>query len=196
MNYSRKGIEQKQHYIKSASRRLTSKLRITMFRLMIIGIVAIAIIGVYAGLGYIKGLIDSAPEITQIDVIPKGYTTYVYDSQGNVIEHLVGANANREYIEIRYIPKVVQNAFISIEDERFYQHDGIDVRGIFRAFVSGIKGGEFDQGASTITQQLLKTQVFGGGREQNFIDRLERKIKEQYLAIQIENTLDKSQILE
>ena len=75
-----------------------------------------------------KGLIDSAHEITQIDVIPKAIPHMYMTARGNVIEHLVGANANREYIEIRYIPKVVQNAFISIEDERFYQHDGIDVR--------------------------------------------------------------------
>ncbi|MDD4112280.1 MAG: transglycosylase domain-containing protein [Herbinix sp.] len=158
--------------------------------------VVVAIIGVYAGLGYIKGLVDSAPNISQIDVVPKGYTTYVYDSEGNVVEHLFRAHANREYIEIDQIPKIVQDAFVSIEDERFYDHDGIDIRGIFRAFVQGVKGGEFDQGASTITQQLLKTQVFEGGREQNFIDRLERKIQEQYLAIQIENKMDKDLILE
>lgn len=196
MNYSKKGIEQKQQYIKSTSRRLTSKFRIVMFRLIIISAVSVAIIGVYAGLGYLKGLIDSAPNITQIDVVPKGYTTYVYDSESNVIEHLVGAHSNREYIEISQIPKLVQDAFVSIEDERFYEHDGIDVRGIFRAFVLGVKGGEFDQGASTITQQLLKNQVFDGGREANFIDRLERKIQEQYLAIQIENSMDKDVILE
>jgi penicillin-binding protein 1A len=196
MNYSKKGIEHKQQYIKSTTRRLTSKIRVTIFRLLIIMVVVVGIIGVYAGLGYLKGLIDSAPTITQIDVIPKGYTTYVYDSEGNVIEHLYRAHANREYVEISKIPKIVQDAFVSIEDERFYEHDGIDVRGIFRAFVQGIKGGEFDQGASTITQQLLKNQVFGGGREQNFIDRLERKIQEQFLAIQIENAMSKDLILE
>ena len=196
MNYSKKGIEQKQQYIKSTSRRLTSKFRITLFRFLITLAVIVAIICVNAGLGYVKGLADSAPNISQIDVVPKGFTTYVYDSEGNVIEHLVGAHSNREYIELSQIPKLVRNAFISIEDERFYDHDGIDVRGIFRAFVLGVKGGEFDQGASTITQQLLKNQVFDGGREQSFVDRLERKIQEQYLAIQIEDKMDKELILE
>lgn len=196
MDYSKKGIENKQSYIKSTSRRLTSKFRVTLFRVCLIMAVVTVIICVYAGLGYIKGLIDSAPNITQIDVMPKGYTTKVYDSDGNVIEHLIGAHANREYVKISDIPKVVQDAFVSIEDERFYEHDGIDVRGIFRAFFSGIKGGEFSQGASTITQQLLKNQIFGGGSEKNFIDKLERKIQEQYLAIQLENKLDKDLILE
>lgn len=196
MNYSKKGIEQKQNYIKSNARRLTSKLRITLFRLCIIAVVVAVIIGAYAGFGYIKGLIDSAPNISQIDVSPKGFTTKVYDSEGNVIENLIGAEANREYVTIDKIPKIVQEAFISIEDERFYEHNGIDVRGILRAFFSGIKGGEFDQGASTITQQLIKNQVFDGGMEKEFIDRLKRKIQEQYLAIQLENQIDKDQILE
>lgn len=196
MDFSKKGIEQKQGYIKSTTRRLTSKLRITIFRVLIIMVVVAVIIGVYAGLGYIKGLVDSAPNISQIDVVPKGFTTKIYDRESNVVEYLIGAEANREYVDIDQIPKVVQHAFISIEDERFDDHDGIDIRGIFRAFFSGIKGGEFDEGASTITQQLLKNQVFEGGMELTFIDRLERKFQEQYLAIQLENELDKDQILE
>jgi len=196
MNYSKKGIELKQNYIKSNARRLISKLRITIFRLCVIAAVVAVIIGVYAGLGYIKGLIDSAPNITQIDVSPKGFTTKVYDSEGNVIENLIGAEANREYVTIDKIPKIVQDAFVCIEDERFYEHDGIDVRGILRAFFSGLKSGEFDQGASTITQQLIKNQVFEGGREQKFVDRMKRKIQEQYLAVQLENRMDKKQILE
>ena len=96
MNYSKKGVEQKQHYIKSTSRRLTSKLRVTMFRLCIITTVVSIIIGVYAGLGYIRGLIDSAPNIAKIDVSPRGFTTKVYDSESNVIENLVGAHANHQ----------------------------------------------------------------------------------------------------
>lgn len=196
MDYSKKGLEHKQRYIKSTSRRLVSKTRITLFRLCIISLVCLIIVGAYAGFGYIRGLVDSAPNISEIDVIPTGYTTKVYDREGNVVENLIGAHSNREYVSIDKIPKNVQNAFISIEDERFYEHDGIDIHGIFRAFFSGLKGGEFDEGASTITQQLLKNQIFDGGREKEFIDRLERKIQEQYLAIKLENELDKDIILE
>ena len=197
MDYSKKGIEIKQNYIKSTSRRLTSKVRITLFRLCIVFVVFLVIVGAFAGLGYVNGLVDSAPEITQIDVVPTGFTTIIYDKEGNEIEHLIAAHYNRIPVTIDEIPDVVQKAFIAIEDERFYEHDGIDVRGIFRAFVNGLKNrGDFDQGASTITQQLLKNQVFNGGREDNFIDRLERKIQEQYLAIQLENIKGKDFILE
>jgi len=196
MNYSKKGIDSKQHNIKSTSRRLVSKTRIILFRFLIAFVVFTAIVGVFAGLGFVKGLIDSAPDISQIDVIPTGYTTTVYDRDGNEIEHLIGAHSNRVYVTIDQIPKDVQEAFIAIEDERFYEHDGIDIRGIIRAGVNGLKSGEFDQGASTITQQLLKNQIFGGGREKAFIDKVERKIQEQYLAIQLEDKLDKDTILE
>lgn len=196
MNFSRKGLEDKQKYIKSTSRRLVSKSRITLFRFSIILIVFVVIVGAYAGFGYLKGLIDIAPDISQIDVVPDRFTTKVYDREGNQIETLAGAQSNREYVTIDKIPEVVRYAFISIEDERFYDHDGIDVHGIFRAFATGLARGDFGQGASTLTQQLLKNQVFGGGRETTFVERLERKVQEQYLAVQIESELEKDQILE
>ncbi|HWT76486.1 MAG TPA: transglycosylase domain-containing protein [Mobilitalea sp.] len=196
MDYSKKGIEHKQRYIKSTSRRIVSKTRITLFRLCIVCIVALAIIGSFAGYGFVKGLIDSAPDISQIDVVPQGYTTTVYDKDGNEIEYLVGANSNREYVYLKDLPDYIKYTFISIEDERFYEHKGIDIRGILRAGVTGLASGNFSQGGSTITQQLLKNQVFNGGREATFLQRVERKIQEQYLAIQLENILDKNTILE
>lgn len=196
MDYSKKGIENKQNYIKSTSRRLVSKTRISLFRICIVFVVFLAIVGSIAGLGYAKGLIDSAPDISQINVAPTGFTTTVYDREGNEIEYLVGAHANREYVSLSELPDHVKYAFISIEDERFYEHDGIDVRGIFRAGVKGLTSMDFSEGASTITQQLLKNQVFEGGREVTFMKLVERKVQEQYLAIQLENTLEKDKILE
>lgn len=196
MDFSKKGLEKKQHYIKSTSRRLISKTRIVLFRFCIACLVFLIIVGSFAGFGFIKGLIDSAPDISKISVVPTGYTTTIHDKDGNVIENLIGAHSNRVFVSINEIPKVVQNAFIAIEDERFYEHDGIDIKGIFRAFVYGLSNGDFNQGASTITQQLLKNQVFSGLREKNFMDRIQRKIQEQYLSIQLENQLDKKTILE
>ncbi len=196
MDYSKRGIENKQHYIKSTSRRLISKTRITLFRLCIVAFLALAIIGCFAGFGYIKGVVDSAPDISQINVVPTGFTTTVYDKEGNAIENLIGAQANRVYVSLKDLPEHVKHAFISVEDERFYEHNGIDVRGILRAGVTGLTSGNFSEGGSTITQQLIKNQVFDGGRETTFIEKLERKIQEQFLAVQLENRLDKEMILE
>ena len=196
MDYSKKGIESKQHYIKSTSRRLISKTRITLFRLCVIFFVILGIVGSFAGFGFIKGVADSAPDISQINVVPTGFTTTVYDRDGEVIENLIGAEANRVYVSLSELPKHVGNAFISVEDERFYEHNGIDVKGILRAGVTGLKSGDFSEGASTITQQLLKNQVFNGGRETVFIEKVERKIQEQFLAVQLEDRLEKDTILE
>lgn len=196
MDYSKKGIEHKQHYIKSTTPRLISKTRITLFRICIVAFVMIAIIGCFAAYGFVKGLIDSSPSIDQIDVVPQGYTTYVFDKDGNEIEQLIGAHSNRKYVKLEDLPDYVGKCFVAIEDERFYEHDGIDIRGIFRAGVVGLKSFDFSEGASTITQQLIKNQVFNGGREATFFERVKRKIQEQYLAIQLENKLDKNTILE
>lgn len=196
MDFSRKGTIKKQQHIKSTSRKIASKAGVSLFRVLLVGFVFLAIVGSFAGFGILKGLADSAPSIDQINVIPTGFTTNIYDKDGNLIESLIGAESNRVYVKINEIPKVVRNAFISIEDERFYDHDGIDVKGIFRAFFTGLSKGDFDEGASTITQQLIKNQVFDGGAEDNFTDRFIRKIQEQYLAIQLEDKLDKDLILE
>lgn len=196
MDFSKKGTIRKQQYIKSASRKIATKANVTVFRLFLVGLVSIIITGSYLGFGVLKGLADSAPSIDQINVVPSGYTTNIYDKDGNLIDTLVGAESNRVYVKIDEIPKVLQDCVISREDERFYQHNGIDMQGIVRAFFLGLKSGDFDQGASTITQQLIKNQVFDGGAEDNFTDRFIRKIQEQYLAIQLEQELSKEQILE
>ncbi|MFV0341566.1 MAG: transglycosylase domain-containing protein [Anaerocolumna sp.] len=196
MDFSKKGATKKQSLIKSTSRKLASKFSVTIFRLFLFSIVSLVIIGSFAGFGVLKGLADSAPDIDQINVVPSGFTTNIYDKDGKLIQSLVGEQANRVYVKINKIPDVLKNCVISIEDERFYEHNGIDMRGIFRAFFVGISKGDFDEGASTITQQLIKNQVFDGGAEDNFMDRLIRKIQEQYLAIQLEDQLEKDEILE
>ena len=84
------------------------------------------------------------------------------------------------------IPKNLANAFVAIEDERFYQHNGIDIKGIIRAGVQVIKDRRLSQGASTITQQLLKNNVFDGWTDESTMQSIKRKIQEQYLALELE----------
>ena len=91
----------------------------------------------------------------------------------------------------------MQHAVVAIEDERFYEHNGIDVRGILRAGVKALTSGDFSEGASTITQQLLKNNVFTNWTsESTQLERFTRKFQEQYLAIQVEKKTDKDTILE
>ena len=89
----------------------------------------------------------------------------------------------------------MRNAFIAIEDERFYQHNGVDLKGVIRAGFTAIRNHGATEGASTITQQLIKNNVFEVWDETNFLAKVKRKIQEQYLAIQVEKATSKEEIL-
>lgn len=142
-------------------------------------------------------LIASAPDIDTITVSPVESATYICDQDGTYLRKLTLASSNRDIVSLEEIPEHLQQAVIAIEDERFYEHGGIDVRGIARAFVNGIVHGSFSEGASTITQQLIKNNVFTEWTQENsFADRFSRKIQEQYLALQLEDRISKEEILE
>ena len=142
-------------------------------------------------------LIATAPDLSSIDVSPSGSATYICDQNGNYVRKLTLASSNRDIVSLSEIPEALQHAVIAIEDERFFEHSGIDIRGIARAFLSGIAHGSFTEGASTITQQLIKNSIFTEWTQENsFHDRFSRKIQEQYLAVQLEKTASKDEILE
>ena len=143
------------------------------------------------------GVIDNAPDVNDIDIMPLGYATFLYDDQGNQIRKLAAPNSNRLPVTLDQIPEDLQHAVVAIEDERFYEHNGIDVKGILRAGVKAITTGDFSEGASTITQQLLKNNVFTNWTsESTWLEKFTRKFQEQYLAVQVEKKTDKNTILE
>ncbi|MFA9464250.1 MAG: transglycosylase domain-containing protein [Velocimicrobium sp.] len=189
MNYSKKGTAKRQKQLKSNKHRMLTKAGVSFFRAFIICFVVMCIVGIFAGVGVLKGIIDNAPSIDSIDVAPSGFVTTLYYSNGAESQQLVGSAANRVYVTLDKIPDVVYNSFIAIEDKRFWEHNGIDVKGIMRAFGEVIAKRELDSGASTLTQQLLKNQVFNGGSETAIGDKIQRKIQEQYLAVKLEQKL-------
>ncbi len=153
--------------------------------------------GFAVGIGFVRGAIDAAPSLDIIDVQPQGYASQIYDADGNLMQTLVMEGSNREEVSFDQLPDDLVNAFIAIEDSRFYEHNGIDLKGILRAAYVGITNGRFSEGASTITQQLIKNNVLQGGYETNMTDKLRRKIQEQFLAVKLEDQLDsKETILE
>ncbi|HCC07674.1 MAG TPA: hypothetical protein DEP72_05895 [Clostridiales bacterium] len=140
--------------------------------------------------GYIVYVINTSPNIDSIMVAPKGYTTILYDNnKGNEVYRLHG-DQNRIYAGLDKIPVYLQNAFISIEDERFYDHHGIDYKGIVRAVWTNITKVSLSEGASTITQQLIRNNML------TLDKKFDRKIREQYLALTLEKELEKDVILE
>ncbi|MDO5425393.1 MAG: PBP1A family penicillin-binding protein [Eubacteriales bacterium] len=166
-------------------------------KVIFVCLAAIVVIGGCAGVGIIRGLVASAPDITNLSVTPSETATYIYSQDGAVMQKLTLASSNRTLVTLDQIPLDLQHAVIAIEDERFYTHKGIDVQGIARAFVVGITSGEFSEGASTITQQLLKNNVFTNWtQETSLTEKFKRKFQEQYLALELEKQISKEQILE
>lgn len=191
-----KTTEKRKKLASKKSKRITGFF-IGCFKLCLyIFVLFIVVIG-FTGLGMMKGMIKSAPDINTLNVTPTGYSTTVYDSDGNVITTLLKSGSNRQEISIDEIPQCLQYAFIDIEDERFLEHNGIDIKGIIRAGVVAITTRNFSEGASTITQQLLKNNVFeDGGRESTYGALFKRKFQEQYLALELEKTTTKAYILQ
>ncbi len=197
MNYGKKGVAQREKQITSSASLIRKKFSVIFFKTLLVCFLAALVIGGCAGIGMFKGILESAPDISDIDPSPTGYLSVVLDNQGNETAKLVASGSNRVYVTLDEIPETVQHAFVAIEDERFYDHNGIDIKGIIRAGVTGIANGfHFNQGASTITQQLLKNNVFEGWTDQSGIEKIQRKIQEQYLAIELTKVKSKEWVLE
>ena len=197
MNYGKKGSKKREIELTSKGIIIKKKFHVIFCKILLVCFFAVVIIGGSLGFGLYKGILDSAPSIDDIDATPTGYLTTVLDNQGNEIATLVASGSNRKNVTIDEIPINLQHAFVAIEDERFYDHHGIDLPGIIRAGVVGITSGDFSQGASTITQQLLKNTVFTEWTsESSLMDKFERKIQEQYLAVQLEKKVTKNWIME
>lgn len=199
MNYSKYNTNKKQKKLVSKRTKAKGKFRYLFYKtfLVIFGFGLLA--GAGAGIGMVSAILDSAPDISDIkdSVKLEEFQTTIYREDGSKLTTLSTANSNRVYVEYDNIPEDMVNAFVAIEDERFWEHNGIDPRGIVRAFAVGIKNRNFSEGASTITQQLIKNQIFNVGlNETTFMDSLERKIQEQYLAIELEKQIDKKDIME
>ncbi len=198
MNYGRKGTSRKEKQLASKRTMVGRKFSVIFLKALLICFLALAVIGGCAGYGILKGVIDSAPDIADIDPTPTGYLSVVLDNAGNSTATLVASGSNRVYVTIDEIPLHTQHAFVAIEDERFYDHNGIDIKGIIRAAFIGISHNfRFTEGASTITQQLLKNNVFTDWtKESSFLEKIERKIQEQYLAVQLSKAKSKDWVLE
>ena len=196
MNYGKKGVTKIQKSLTSKSVKFKKMCCISVLKLILITLLAFCIVGACFGIGMFKGILYSAPAISNLSVIPTGYATVVYDSEGNEMTKLVAADSNRSWEKMSKIPEDLAHAFVAIEDERFYDHNGIDLKGIVRAAAEAVQAGRLTQGASTITQQLLKNNVFENWTNESTIQKIKRKIQEQYLAIELEKTMEKDEILE
>ncbi len=157
-------------------------------RVLIVIVVLAGVAGLGALAGIAKGYVDTAPELNLVALDSQAQTSFIYDSNNNLITEYKGTE-DRVLVSLAAMPKRLRNAFIAVEDARFYSHSGVDLKRIVGAFVSNLTSSG-TQGGSTITQQLIKNTLLSS--EQSY----KRKIQEAYLALQLENRYTKDQILE
>ena len=157
-------------------------------RVLIVIVVLAGVAGLGALAGIAKGYVDTAPELNLVALDSQAQTSFIYDCNNNLITEYKGTE-NRVLVSLAAMPKMLRNAFIAVEDARFYSHNGVDLKRIAGALVFNLTSSS-TQGGSTITQQLIKNTLLSS--EQSY----KRKIQEAYLALQLENRYTKDQILE
>jgi penicillin-binding protein 1A len=153
-------------------------------------LIMVVVIAVGAVTGVVIAIAKDAPKIDPTNIISLlNQTSFILDEDGKVIEK-IQTEEYRTIVSLSKMPVYLRDAFISIEDERFESHIGVDPRGIVSSLMDNIKAGYTVRGASTITQQLARNLYLSNEK------KLDRKIKEAYLALQIEKSLTKDQIIE
>ena len=138
---------------------------------------------------YNKALTD-LPDHTKLKGLKLPGASVVLDRKGERFAEVFEENQRRVWVVLADIPEHVQKAFVAAEDKRFYEHKGIDERGLIRAFIANLANSGHPQGGSTITQQVVKNLLVGEALT------YERKIREMVVASRVEHTLSKAEILE
>src|ERR687894_1513297 len=156
---------------------------------LILGVTAAVIgIGIASVIGYVVSIASGAPSIDRLKPIDPGATSIVYAADGSKLGY-IESDVIRTPIPGFTIPKVVKDATVAIEDERFYKHKGVDAEGVIRAAIKNLESGKTVEGGSTLTMQLVRTLYIT--RERTF----KRKVHEAKLAEELENIHDKRWIL-
>lgn len=158
------------------------------FKLGFVVSILLIIIVTGAVIGILKGFSEKVPIISDSSYRPN-LTSQVFDSKGRLLANLHGEENRTRILSSQEIPENMKHAVVAIEDERFYQHYGLDLIGITRAMVKNVQAGRVVQGASTLTQQLVKNAFLTS--EKTF----KRKAIEAMMAFQLERKYSKEEIL-
>ena len=130
MNYGKKSTEKKIKYANSNGKRYATKFFLGLGKTCLILVLFAGVILASTGYGMFRGIIDSAPEVNVDSIVPIGYATNVYNSVGQLTDTLVTAGSNRQEAAYEELPQCLIDAFVAIEDSRFWTHNGIDIRSI------------------------------------------------------------------
>lgn len=152
-------------------------------------LIAAVIIGSMLGISFLK-IAKNSPEVDPDSILTNlSENSTILDKDGNKIEE-IASEEYREIVDYKQIPKSLVDAFVNVEDERFWKHNGVDIPGIVKSTLDNIKAGNIVRGGSTITQQLVKNIYLSSDVQ------WERKIQEMYLALKVSDQISREDILE
>lgn len=150
-----------------------------------------AILAVCGGiLAFLALYLFGTPDASTLPSLSLAQTSSIYDRSGEHLLYQLHGEENRKVLSHDEIPNTIRKATVAAEDNRFYEHHGVDFGGLMRALVENFRAGKISQGGSTITQQLARNAFFG--RERTY----KRKILETVMAFKIERTFSKDEILD
>lgn len=149
---------------------------------------------VLASSTFAYSIVSSLPDPERISERAVVESTKIYDRTGKVLLYEIHGEEKRTVIPLAEMPETVRKATIAAEDDKFYEHVGLDGFGILRAFIKNVTSGGINQGGSTITQQLIKNSLLA--KEHTPLEKIARKFKEAILALAVERKFSKDEILE
>lgn len=190
--------ENNKHAHKKSKKTKKGKSKNNYFKIIMISLLIIFVMLAVSAGGLALAVIKTAPDLDINQIINANETSRIYDDEGKLMDSII---TPQKKILIKYedMPENLIDAFVSIEDERFFKHNGVDIKrvlgSVFADVKNTVKGKSSYQGGSTITQQLIKTKLYNYHSE-TFWDKVKRKIQEWYLAPQLEKKVGKEAILE
>ncbi len=197
MNYNKTQVFRKKEALTSKRRKMKKRIRVELLCIYIFVVLAAVVVGGFSIAGAMQGIFDSAPTIGEKDILSDGEATVFYDMSGKEIQKVNGNQAKKEYVTGNKISEAVKKAFLASQDPRFYEHQGIDIRNMLSDAYSTLRQKENEKESSrTLSQKLLKNQIYSNDNADSLMEELYEKIQEQYQAVKMEEDFGKEQILE
>ncbi len=195
MSVKQKSISENSNH----SRKKRHKYGWTLIKFIILVLFTTTVIGTFVGSAWVYSVVKNMPELDMNKITEVDSPSTLYDSTGELMDTVATQIDSKPVLSMAEVPEQLKWAFVSIEDERFYDHNGVDVRGIlgaaFTTVMNKITGIGETRGGSTLTQQVIKNKIIGLENAGNSLKDIDRKIKEAYLAMELEQKMNKDDIL-
>ena len=197
MNYNKTQILRKKEELTSKRGKRKKRIRVELLSLYIFCVLAMVAVAGFSVAGALRGIFTSAPVVGEQEILSDGEASVFYDMSGKEIQKANGRQAKKEYVTGSQISDAVKKAFLASQDPRFYEHQGMDIRNLVSDVYSTLRQKENSkENSRTLSQKLLKNQIYSNDNADSLLEQMSGKIQEQYQAVKMEEKLGKEKILE